>query len=251
MKTKKRKASPSVLIVLIVAILLIVSVTLAAIFRSSIDITRTFSVTNLKAQSVVTFDGVSARDMEQYTTEYGVLASVDPFADNFIGNLRASVQYSGRGVGLVRVRMVEEWSVPIYDENQAVTGRTVQPYQVEIPYTLATAYTASNGNNQAAWYDNRLNDYCYYFAAPVYSTGTSTVDFITGVDTSQIDLGALPRSTVLHIMVEADVVQANRYPQYWNLDRLPWTGANSARTNIGVEPASDVALPTEAQQQTP
>ena len=228
---------------LVVAVLLIVSVTFAAIFRQSISASSTFKVSNFAAQTVVQFDGLSDARTEQYKTEYGVLASVDPSADNYIGKLRAHVQYSGRGVGLVRVRLTEEWSIT---KNGV---RTVQPYQLDIPYVVSDAYSGSAGSgNQSAWYDNRLNDYCYYYATPVYSTGTSTIDLIEGVDTSGIDLGVLPISTQVHILFETDAVQVNRYPQYWGLDKLPWAGS-SADVHTGVEPESETALPTEAAQQ--
>lgn len=236
MKTKKRKASPSVLIVLIVAVLLILSVTFAAIFRQSVDVTRTFSVSNFSAQSVVKFEGLSDSRMEPYrTSSGGVLASVDPAADNYIGKLRASVQYSGRGVGLIRVRLVEEWSTT---KNGV---RTVQPYQLSIPYIVSDLYNGS-GANQTKWFDNRASDYCFYYATPVYSTGTSEIDLIEGVDASSIDLGVLPIDTQINILFETDAVQVNRYPQYWGLDKLPWTGS-SADTHTGVTPADDVSLP--------
>lgn len=263
MKTKKRKASPSVLIVLIVAILLIVSVTFAAIFRQTLNVTRTFNVSNFSAQTVAKFvdeNGSLLSDtrMAQYKTEYGVRASVDPLAENYIGKLRASVLYKGSGVGLIRVRLTEEWSVPIYTittvqeqvEGETVerqvktkTGRTVQPYQLDIPYVVSNAYTGSSGNNQSKWYDNRKNDYCYYYATPVYSTGMSKIDLIAGVDTSGIDLGVLPISTEVQILFETDAVQVNRYPQYWSLDRLPWT-ATSANVHAGVQPEDETELPT-------
>lgn len=262
MKTKKGKASPSVLIVLIVAIVLVVSVTLAAIFRQTIDISRLLEVSNLKAESVVTFDGVA--NIEEYTDEYGIRASVDPYAPNYIGKLRASVRYSGRGVGLIRVRMVEEWSTPIYTsqtvtenvdgedvqrEVKVKTGRTVQPYPVLIPYTLPSGKTydpENDSGNESKWFDNRLEDYCFYYATPVYSLGTSTVPLITGVDV--FDLGLMPNSTEIHVMFETDVVQVNRYPQYWGISTLPWNDAASASEEpvSGVYSGEDVELPTDA-----
>lgn len=267
MKTKNRKASPSVLIVLIVAILLILSVTFAAIFRQTISVTRTFNASNFSAQSVVKFvdqyGELSDARMEPYMTSYGgVRASVDPNAENYIGKLRASVKYQGRGVGLVRVRLVEEWSTPIYSTSTVTqegeggetvttttktkTGRTVQPYQIEIPYVVSAEYTGSGGN-QSAWYDNRAKDYCFYYATPVYSTGTSVIDLITGVDATSIDLGVLPVDTEINILFETDAVQVNRYPQYWGLDKLPWAGS-SADVHTGVQPANDTALSTQAAQ---
>ncbi len=230
------------MIVLIVAIVLIASVTFAAIFRHSMTITRLFQVSNLSAQSVVWFDGVSESDMGKYKTEYGVRASIDPSDDNYIGKLRAKVQYKGRGVGLVRVRMVEEWSTPnsytrtveeevdgdIVQRQETVDYRTVFPYKLDMTYTLDSAFTGSG--NQRAWFDNRTNDYCFYYATPVYSIGDTARDIplITGVNTENIDLGLLPSDAQIHVLFETDAVQVNRYPQYWNITSLPWTGANSS-----------------------
>ena len=266
MKTKKRKASPSVLIVLVVAILLILSVTFAAIFRQTVSVTRTFNVSNFSAQSIVKFADqhgeLSDARMEKYkTTSGGVRASVDPNAENYIGKMRVKVQYKGRGVGLIRVRMVEEWSVPTYTTTtvetpvegggtqqtsvRVKTGRTVQPYQIEVPYIVTNAYNASNGANQSKWFDNRAKDYCYYYATPVYSTGTSVIDMISGVDATSIDLGVLPLDTEINILFETDAVQVNRYPQYWGMDRLPWT-ASTANVHTGAAAADDVELSTVA-----
>ena len=209
-----------------------------------------FKASNFSAQTVAKFvddagNLLSDARMAQYRTDYGVLASVDPSAENYIGKLRASVQYSGRGVGLVRVRLTEEWSVT---KNGV---RTVQPYQLDIPYVVSDAYSGSAGSgNQSKWYDNRLNDYCYYYATPVYSTGTSVIDLIEGVNTSGIDLGVLPITTQVHVLFETDAVQVNRYPQYWGLDKLPWAGSSDdVDVHTGVQPANDTALPTEAAQQ--
>ena len=210
-------------IVLLVAIILIVSVTLAAIFRESISVTRLFKVTNFSAQSVVWFDGVSDGGMATYKTTFGaVKASVDPNAPNYIGNLRAKVQYKGAGVGLIRVRMIEEWSTTSGDV------RTVQPYQIDMPYTIASTYSGSG--NKSAWFDNRATDRCLYYATPVSGAGTGAHDIslISGVNTSGLDLGVMPSDTVVTVIAEADVVQVNRYPQYWGLSALPWTGADSS-----------------------
>ena len=208
------------MIVLITAVVLVVSVTFAAIFRHTTTVERIFSVSNFSAQSVVWFDGLSDAQMSAYKGDYGVEASIDPDAANYIGNLRAKVLYKGAGVGLIRVRMVEEWST--------TSGgvRTVQPYNLHMPYTMSVTYSGSG--NKKAWLDNRMNDYCFYYTTPVYSAGMSEIPLITGVDLSNFDLGVLPSDTVVHILFETDAVQVNRYPQYWNLTELPWANGVSA-----------------------
>ena len=232
MKLKKPKKLPSILIVTLVAVVLALSVTLASIYTQVETVNRIFTVSNLAAKVDVTFNGVS--NMSQYTTQYGITASADSSQPNYIGNLRVNVQYRGRGVGLIRVHLVEEWS-----RTETVSGnsvRTVQPYRLDIPYTLPAnkTYTLSgsgaDSGNQAKWLDNRAKDYCYYYATPVYSTSGNTwktIQLITGVDDTAIDFNLVPSGTDLHIIAEADVVQVNRYPQYWGITALPWNAPNT------------------------
>lgn len=244
MKTNNRKASPSVLIVLIVAVVLVVSITFAAIFAQSTSFTRTFSVSNLSAESVVWFDGVGESAMANYKTATGsVIASVNANDANFIGKLRASVRYSGTGVGLIRVHMVEEWSTTRTVSGRSV--RTVQPYRLDLPYNVTPLYvTGTDSGNAAKWLDNRVNDYCYYYAKPVYCNGTGDIALISGaMNTNDLDLGILPEGTQVNVLVEADVVQVNRYPQYWNMTELPWTDGVSADTwTDGVMSGEDMSI---------
>ncbi len=213
------------LIVLVSAIVLVVSVTFAAIFRHTTTVERIFEVSNFSAQSVVWFEKtVSGSPVivssAAYTDSYGVKVSIDPSDDNYLGNLRAKVLFKGAGVGLVRVRMVEEWSTT----SNGV--RTVQPYNLSMPYTLDNTYTGSG--NKKAWLDNRMNDYCFYYTTPVYSAGTSEIPLITGVNMAGLDLGVLPSDTDVHILFETDAVQVNRYQQYWGISALPWTSGVSS-----------------------
>ena len=236
------------LIVLIVAVVLVLSITFAAIFRQSNTIDRMFTVSNFSAESVVWFEKNVGGDTvtissDNYEDSYGIRASVDPIDDNYIGNLHAKVRYKGAGVGLIRVRMVEEWSTTKSENNQLV--RVVQPYRLDLPYNLSPSAYSGSGANQQAWLDNRASDYCFYYTTPVYSSGTSELPLIEGVDTDSIDLGVLPSDTVVHVLFETDAVQVNRYPQYWGMTSLPWTGT-SAQINTGVTPADDVTLATVA-----
>lgn len=213
------------MIVLIVAIVLIISVTFAAIFRNTIKLTRWFTVSNFSAESIVWFEGTDPSAMGPYKTEYGVRATVIPSDPNFIGKLRAKVQFNGAGVGLVRVRMIEEWSTKKTENNNTI--RVVQPYRQSMPYSLAPAAYSGTGNKRA-WLDNRTNDYCFYYTTPVYSTTTREIPLINGVNTDNIDLGILPSDTEVHVLFETDAVQVNRYPQYWNMNSLPWSGGLSS-----------------------
>lgn len=215
-------------IVALVAIVLVVAVTFASMFRIVLPsaYSRTFSVSDFDARAVVTFDGVS--DMSTYKSGEVVTASVDPDADNFIGNLRVSVNYTGHGVGFIRVHVMEEWSTTLSGV------RTVQPAKLDMPYTIgaSNALAYSGSGNQSKWYDNRAKDHCYYYAAPVYSSSdsTQTISLIAGLDQSggdgDLDFNLIDPNTVIRLIIEADVVQVNRYPQYWNMTSLPWGGSS-------------------------
>lgn len=219
MKNKQNRKFPTALVVAAIVALLALSVTFAGIFSNTVSISGLMSLSNFKASSHVYFDG--GADASAYTAADGsVQVSLDSAAENFIGNLRVDVQYDGCGVGLVRVRMIEQWST--------VSGdiRTVKPFSIRIPY-LVDDYADSTGNAKK-WFDNRENDYRFYYATPVHSTGERTISLVQGVDFDTFDLESIPGDMQLHIVVEADIVQVNRYPQYWGMTQLPWTDGVSA-----------------------
>lgn len=220
LKTNIIRKTPTGLIIALAAVVLAVSVTLASIFTQSISVNRLFSVSNLVGDIAVSFDG--GADIASYTDSNGYRVSLKPSDPNYIGKLRVAVLYKGMGVGLVRVRITEEWST-------TTDGvRTVMPFTLKFPYALASAYSASSGN-QAAWYDNREEDHCFYYATPVRCASdsvTKSLSLITGLDTSA-DLTLADPNADIHVVVQADVVQVNRYPQYWNMTELPWTGGVS------------------------
>lgn len=222
MKNTKSKKSPTTLIIAAAAFVMLLTATIA-LFLTVEDFSRLFSVSTFACEGDVYFyDGVT-----RYTASKNAdgLISVDygtPASNNYIENLRVDVKYSGYGVGLLRVKVAEEWS-------QTSGGiKTVLPYTVLMPYTIDSPYEASSGN-QKKWFDSRDSDHCFYYATPVYSSSGSavTIPLITDFDAEEIDLGAIASSAVLNIAVEVDAVQVNRYPQFWGINALPWTNALS------------------------
>lgn len=226
---KKTNKAHTVWIVALVAIVLVVAVTFANMFRIAFDnpFSRTLRVADLDASAVVTFEknGSVVSNMSQYSSGYGYLASTNPSADNYIGNLRVSVNYKGYGVGLIRVRIAEEWSTT------ANGVRTVLPFKLKVPYTISTPYvTGTDTGNQLKWFDNRETDHRLYYAKPVYcasDSDTHSIPLIAGIAAGAVNTNLLPANTEVRIVVEADVVQVNRYPQYWGLTSLPWTNGES------------------------
>ena len=219
MKTKIEKRKLSSVIVAVVCLLSVVSLTLAMFSRIE-SAERLFTVSNFVSEGVVSFEGTE--DISQYQEENGVKVSFNASDANYIGKLRIGVKYSGYGVGLIRVRVLEEWST--------VDGgiRHILPYSVNIPYVIDNIYEGTG--NKKAWFDNREADYHFYYATPVTSSSDegATISMITGFDVDSIDTGAMTENTELHIIVETEVVQVNRYPQFWGMTKLPWTDGISA-----------------------
>ncbi|MCR5485361.1 MAG: hypothetical protein K6F09_07180 [Clostridiales bacterium] len=224
MKDKRVKKSPTGIIIAVVAVIVALGVTLAA-FIVNVDITRTLSVSNFTAGGTISFYGA---DVSQYTNSNGTVSVNyrDSTAPNYITKLRISVKYRGNGVGLLRVKIAEEWSTT------TAGVKSVMPYKVMMPYVLASSYDASSTGNQSAWYDNRANDYCYYYATPIIaSSEEKTINLLntnSAFDVSSFDSSAIANDAELNLAVYVDAVQVNRYPQYWHLNRLPWTYGDSS-----------------------
>ena len=218
MKAKTQKKIPTSIPVLVIGIVLLLSLTLAGIYRVDLSVSRLFSLSNFNASSNVYFMKGETRIEAVQAEHGGVKVSLDVEDDNYIGNLRVSVNYSGCGVGLIRVRVLDEWSVT------ANGVRTVMPH-LPIPFIIDPIYDSETEGNAKKWYDNRVTDGCFYYATPVRMTSDEPAEIrlITGLDDIAFDAGAVASETELHIIVEADVVQVNRYPQYWGLSALPWT----------------------------
>ena len=221
MKTKIEKRKLSSVIVAVVCLLSVVSLTLA-MFSRSVSVDRLFSVSNFGSEVVVSFgeSNIISKDEKKN----GIKVSFNALDANYIGNLRVGVKYWGYGVGLIRVRVIEQWST-VDDENKV---RHILPYSINMPYIIDESYDGTG--NKKAWYDNREEDYRFYYATPVTSSSDkgATISMITGFDVDSIDTGVMDQGTELHIVVETEVVQVNRYPQFWGMTKLPWTDGISA-----------------------
>lgn len=214
---------PTILILAVAAFVMLLAATIA-LFLTVEDFSRLFSVSNFTCRGDVYFyDGSTASAAVKNADGMISVDYRNPSSGNFIENLKVNVKYSGYGVGLIRVRVVEEWS-------QTSGGtKTVMPYTLKMPYTISSPYESSSGN-QKKWFDNRDADNFYYFAAPVYSSADTEVSIplIIGFVADEIDLGVISSSAALNIAVEVDAVQVNRYPQFWGINSLPWANALSA-----------------------
>ena len=232
MKAIFKKSYITVPIVLAVALVLVVSLTFA-LFTTTLSGTRQLTLANFTSDVEVSFDNFSTTSTGSSLggAKYFAVDLTNTSASNYIGNLRVRVKYNGNGVGLLRVRVTEEWFTT--DSGTGIT--TVMPHAIQMPYTIANPYVTTGSSadtgNHSKWWDNRTKDYCFYYATPISRASEQSINLITGVDMTQIDTSALPDGTQMRVIIEADVVQVNRYPQYWGLNRLPWTEASSIDDN--------------------
>ncbi len=193
-----------VVIVAVIAIVAVVGSSLAWFVTRS-ALTQQLTLTSFDAGAEVYFlaDGkkVSA---DRFADENGLYnLSLDKTDENYIGNLRAGVTLDG-GTACVRVTLNHEWT--------SANGDVLQR-KVSVPYKFGEL-----------WFDNRDADYSVYYAGKDMS-GKATfdkADFITGFSEADFDTTGLADGTQVKVLVQVDAVQVNRYPQLWNIDKLPW-----------------------------
>lgn len=189
------------IVMALITVAIVTGFSFAWFIMRSVDANQQMSVANFQAEPVCSFDGTD----ENFVGEDGLITiSTDPDAPNYINNFRVNINYTGDGAAYLRVKMVHEYSV---------NGVSTQ-HPANVPYATA-----------ADWYDNRGNDYCYYYEKEVDADSNGeikTLNFITGLDDKNGEFANLADNVVIKVAVETDMVQINRYPQIWGIDHLPW-----------------------------
>lgn len=202
--SKKISRKALVAIVAIIAVIAVVGSTLAWFVTQS-SVMQKYSISGIDASAEVTFSANgSAVNADKYKDGDGLyLLSLNAADENYIGNFRVTVNHSGSKCCL-RVKTVYEWTL---------ADGTVSQYTAQIPYIF--------GEN---WYDNRSADYCVYYQGNDLSgkLSESTVSLISGFDDAAFDASAFESGTSVRALIEVDAVQFNRYPQIWNIEKLPW-----------------------------
>lgn len=193
-----------VIIVAIVAVVAVVGSSLAWFVTRS-TLAQQVTLSSFDAGADVYFLCDSGKvDAENFTDENGLyILSLNKADDNYIGKLRVGVTLDG-GAACVRVTMNHEWT----DADGEILHR-----DVSVPYKFGEL-----------WYDNRDVDYSVYYAGKDMSgraTFTKT-DLITGFSEADFDTTGLEDGIQLKVLVQVDAVQINRYPQLWNIEKLPW-----------------------------
>ncbi len=193
-----------VIIVAVVAIVAVVGSSLAwFVTRSSL--LQQMSIGSFDVSADVFFvDGSNTKiSADEFKDKDGLyVLSLDETDDNYIGNLYVDIGLEG--TACVRVTMTHEWTSP--------EGEVLQR-NVNVPYVFGEH-----------WFDNRNADYSVYYAGKDLS-GKADFDsarFISGIDESKLDVSGLAEGTQVRVLIQADAVQFNRYPQMWNIEKLPW-----------------------------
>lgn len=187
---------------LLITVLIVAGFSFAWFIMRTTDANQQLSVSNFQAEPECSFYGYEG-DMGAYTDNDGLIVlSTNPGAVNYIGKLRINVKYRGEGSAYLRVKMAHEFS----------TGGFASQYTSYVPYT-----TEDN------WYDNRGNDFCFYYKDVLKAESNETfesVSLLTGVDSDLIK--EIAEGVEIKVAIETDMVQINRYPQLWGIDKLPW-----------------------------
>lgn len=216
MKKDKLHRPPTAVLVAIIAVIVAVGSTVAWLTAGTGTLDRVISLSNFDTKANVWFEG--SAPITKNTDGTITVDVTTPGAANYIGKLRVNALYTGRGRAYIRVKMIQQWTDG--------TGKILQS-NVLLPYNIATPYDLGAGGNQSAWFDNRLDDYCLYYATKLSFSpnGTfTTIPVITaGFDPDLKLAGVIPDGTVtLKIAVTLEAVQVNRYPQFWGIETLPW-----------------------------
>lgn len=202
--SKRISKKAIVVIVAVVAIIAVVGSSLAW-FVTQTSKSQSFYLSGIKTSATVFFvNGKTTVDAEKYKDENGLYSlSLNGDDENYIGKLRVIVHRSGAACCL-RVRTAFEW--------QLADG-SVSQFTTNVPYIF-----------RSEWFDNRSADYCVYYMGNDRSgkTRDDTLYLIEGFDDSKLDLSEVENGTSVKALIEIDAVQTNRYPQLWNIEKLPW-----------------------------
>ena len=193
-----------VIIVAVVAVIAVVGSSFAwFVTRSSL--LQNINLAGIDVSADVYFvDGSNTKfSADDFKDKDGLyVLSLDYTDVNYIGNLHADINLEG--TACVRVRMSHEWTSP--------DGEVLQR-SVNVPYAFGEH-----------WFDNRNADYSVYYAGEDMSgkADFDSVSFIRGIDEAKLDTSDLAVGTQVRVLIQVDAVQVNRYPQLWNIEKLPW-----------------------------
>ncbi len=223
-KKAKMRKPPTVVLIAIIALVVLMSGTLAWLTIGDAVTTRIYSLSNFDAYAEVYFmDGTTKTTPT--TGDYGSIEVnyTDSNAQDYIGKLRVDAHFKGRGFAYIRLKMIQQWQ----DGSD-----TILQSDAVLPYNIDTPYLAEDTGDQNKWYDNRRDDFCLYFANRLSLTNAAFPTdndnyvkipvIVAGFDAVEMAAIAPSDAVSLKTAFILEAVQVNRYPQFWGIDTLPW-----------------------------
>ena len=223
-KKAKMRKPPTVVLIAIIALVVLMSGTLAWLTIGDAVTTRIYSLSNFDAYAEVYFmDGTTKTTPTKSDYDSIEVNYTDSNAPNYIGKLRVDAQFKGRGFAYIRLKMVQQWQD---GSDKILQSDAVVPYDINIPYL------AEDTGDQNKWYDNRRDDFCLYFANRLSLTNAAFPTdndnyvkipvIVAGFDAVEMASIAPSDAVSLKTAFILEAVQVNRYPQFWGIDTLPW-----------------------------
>ncbi len=198
---KKSRRSIAVLIICLVAVIAIVSGSLAW-YSSTNSITQLGYLAGFRTTAEVYLINSNGAKIQPRVDENGLyILSTNPEDNNYIGNLKINVIHKGGANSYVRVKMNVQWTMP--------DGTVAQ--NIMLPFEFAEK-----------WYDNRENDYCVYYTEDEGLFSSYDKSIIAGFDSERFQNESLTESAIPKVAISVESVQINRYQQVWGLEALPW-----------------------------
>lgn len=223
MKKKTTRKPPTAVLILAVAVITAVSFAVAWLTIGDEILDRTYKLSNFDAYAEVYFMDGPTKITPTKSSTFGTVGAIEvdvnnESAPNYIGKLRVDAHYKGKGKAYLRLRVVQQW----LKDGDIIQSNAVLPYTIAAPYNKGV-----DEGNQVKWFDNRADDYCLYYATPVQGNDNVTVmnlPVITGLDEAEFNASAPLEggTTTLRLSFELQMVQVNRYPQFWGISALPW-----------------------------
>jgi hypothetical protein len=218
MKKMKLPKPPTAVLVAIIAVIVLAGSTAAWLTVGDAITERVYNLSNFDTYAEVYFAG-AVNPPETYRNADGSIAVdvANNAAENYIGKLRVDAYYKGKGSAYIRLKTVQQW--------KDAGGKILQADSA-VPFAVATPYLSTDTGNQNKWYDNRLDDFCIYYATRLKAANTAytAIPIITAGfdDLRMASISPSGAGITLNIAFTLEAVQVNRYPQFWGLERLPW-----------------------------
>ena len=132
--------------------------------------------------------------------------------ENSIKNLRVDLKIKSKIRGKIRILIKDEW----ISKKDYKTGDRITTEIINLSNFYTTYFTILNEENFR--YDSNTG-YIYYLND--ISKGETTINFISGgVLYSVRENAVYKESCIVNLNFDFEIVQSNRYKQFWNLDHI-------------------------------